>query len=209
MRNIGKSMNHQEGAALAIGLILLLIITLMGYTGMKGTILQEKMAAGLHNRSLANSGSNSALRAGESFLYDLIEITNGVNVRGTPDGRFNNLYSAYDTIEEGQPVVENPVLTSFLEKNWSTAYGTEHSYDFINTPSYNGKLKTLPKYLIHEVVFGGETGVSAAFDESGFGADGSVQRSFIVTGKSQSGDGKSLAMMQSLYTVVAGSGGTN
>ena len=62
---------HQQGAALAIGLILLLIITLSGYVSMKGTILQEKMAIGLHNRALSNNGANSALRGGESFLYNL------------------------------------------------------------------------------------------------------------------------------------------
>ena len=47
MNRQGYKIKNQKGAVLAVGLILLLIITLMGYVGMKGTILQEKMAAAI------------------------------------------------------------------------------------------------------------------------------------------------------------------
>jgi len=77
----------QTGAALVVGLILLLIITLMGYSTMKGTMLQEKMAAGIHNRILAYGGANSALRDGEGFLYNLIDSTNGCLLYTSPSPR--------------------------------------------------------------------------------------------------------------------------
>ncbi len=201
-------MKNQQGAALAVGLILLVIITLMGYTGMKGTILQEKMAAGLHNRTLANSGANSAIRQGENFLYNLVEITNGVDVRGTPGGVFNNLYSLLSDIDDPTSP-KNPVLTDFFQRNWNSSNGTEHNYDFTSA-SGNAGLNAQPQYIIHEVVYGGVgSGRSTDGEEAAKKGSESTQRSFMVTGKSQSGDGNSIALMQSMFTVVTASDATN
>ncbi len=198
----------QQGAALAVGLILLLIITLMGYTGMKGTMLQEKMAAGLHNRSLAYSGANSALRQGESFLYNLVEVTNGVNVKGTPNGSLNDLFTLLADPDDPTSI-QNPVLTEFFQRNWNSTRGTEHGHDFTSIGG-NGALYAQPQYIIHEVLYGESTNDTTSTDDPARGGgDGNRQRSFVVTGKSQSGDGRSIAMVQSLYTVVTGSDATN
>ncbi len=200
--------HKQQGAALAVGLILLLIITLMGYTSMKGTMLQEKMAAGLHNRSLAYSGANSALRQGESFLYNLVEVTNGVNVKGTPNGSLNDLFTLLADPDDPTSI-QNPVLTEFFERNWVSTRGTEHLHDFLSIGG-NGALAAQPQYLIHEVLFGESSNDTTSTDDpASGGGDGNKQRSFVVTGKSQSGDGRSIAMVQSLYTVVTGSDATN
>ena len=144
------SMKKQNGAALAIGLILLVIITLMGYTSMKGTMLQEKMAAGLHNRTLANSGANSALREGEDFLYHLVEETNGVDVVGTAEGSFNKIYSYLLDSDDSTSAI-NPKVTEFMQQNWTSGSGTEHGFDFTVVHD-NAKLKTKPQYLIYELV---------------------------------------------------------
>ncbi|MDJ1140710.1 PilX N-terminal domain-containing pilus assembly protein [Marinicella sp. X102] len=200
-------MNKQQGAALAIGLILLVIITLMGYAGMKGTILQEKMAAGLHNRNLANSGANSAIRQGEFFLYNLVEVTNGVNVRGTPTGEFNDLYTLL--LDPDDPnSAKNPVLEDFFRRNWNSTDGTEHEYDFTGLTG-NAGLKQRPQYLIHEVVYGNETNDSGDAEAPAKAGSQNKQRSFMVTGKSQSGDGNTISLAQSMFTVVTGSDATN
>lgn len=207
MRRNLTSLPKQQGAALAIGLILLVIITLMGYTGMKGTILQEKMAAGLHNRTLANSGANSAVRQGESFLYNLVDQTNGINVKGTPNGVFNNLYSLLTDIEDPTSPM-NPVLVNFLKRNWDSSDGTEHDYDFTAVGG-NGGLNAIPQYLIHEVAYGTATRDSGDADEPAREGVNCKQRSFMVTGKSQSGDGNSISLLQSMFTVVTGCDATN
>lgn len=202
-----SNMKRQQGAALAIGLIMLVIITLMGYTGMKGTILQEKMAAGLHNRSLANSGANSGIRQGEYFLYTLVDQTNGIDVRGTPAGEFNNLYSLL--LDPNDPTSEkNPVLVEYLKRNWNSTAGTEHNYAFTSV-SGNGALKELPQYLIHEVTYGNTTSNSGDAENPATSGSDCKQRSFMVTGKSQSGDGNSISLLQSMYTVVTGCDATN
>lgn len=63
---------RQEGVALVIGLVFLLITTLMAVTAMSGVVMQERMAGNLRNVSIATSGAESALRAGELYLINLI-----------------------------------------------------------------------------------------------------------------------------------------
>ncbi len=196
----------QQGAALAVGLILLLIITLMGYTGMKGTILQEKMAAGLHNRTLASGGANSALRAGEDFLYNMISNTNGVAIQGTPNGSFQNIYSYYQDPEDPTSGI-NPRVSGFLEANFNSIDGTTLSeFDFTAVTEEGASLSTQPQYLIYHInsPTGSSTGTTEFGGGSGAGS-GEEQSSYVVVGKSLSGDGNSIALVNSLYTVVASS----
>jgi|GEM_PF-862366 len=231
MRNITiQKRSQQHGAVLAIGLILLLIITIMGYTGMKGTMLQERMAAGLHNRSLANSGSHSALREGEEFLYNLIENTNGVNVAGTPNGALFNIYSLYQQV--GVPSSgDNAIAAAFKANDWTAIGGTAVSNTNYTTISEEGAALTVqPQYIIQHVrdtdmlasPFGG-VGATAGeatheFGSSGSGGSGSsgsgggggtVQDTYLITAKSRSGDGNSYAIAQTVYTAVTSSSPTN
>lgn len=59
---------HQRGAALVVGLIMLLLLTLIGVAGMKDTLLQEKMAGNARDREIALQAAESALRAAEVRL---------------------------------------------------------------------------------------------------------------------------------------------
>lgn len=199
----------QTGAALAVGLILLLVITLIGYSTMKGTMLQEKMAAGLHNRVLAHGGANSAIRDGEAFLYDLIDSTNGVVIEGTPTGQLFGVYSQYQQI--GNPASGlNAIVESFKENDWSASGGTSHSKDLTATGHINADLKVNPEYVIQHVLYSNSTGngTTEFGGVSGTPSDSAEQKAFLVTGKSQSGDGNSFSIAQSLYTVVTDSSPT-
>lgn len=206
MTNIGA----QQGAALAVGLILLLIITLMGYTGMKGTMLQERMAAGLHNRSLASAGANSALRAAEDFLYNLVENTNGVIPEGTPNGSLQGIYS--QLVDPSDPTSDvNPIPEAFKLRNWNHSNGVEHNFDFTSVNN-NGALAQSPEYLIEEIQVEGGAGLNTQVTGAGGGSGssaGSNLRNYLITGKSLSGDGKTISLVQSTYTVVPSSSATN
>jgi type IV pilus assembly protein PilX len=59
---------HQRGAALIVGLIMLLLLTLIGVAGMRDTLLQEKMAGNMRDREIALQAAESALRAAEAQL---------------------------------------------------------------------------------------------------------------------------------------------
>lgn len=227
-----KSINKQKGAALAVGLILLLIITLMGYTGMKSTMLQEKMAAGLHNKALANLGAHSALREGEKFLYNLIDNTNGVQATGTPNGNLFKIYSMYQ--EVGDPESgKNITVEQFKGNDWTTVSGTETQYSFTGITQKGAALSVEPQYMIQHIrntaqdgsifssggsssngsgtthEFGAGGGSGSGGGGGGSGGSGTNQDTYLITAKSRSGDGNSFSIVESVYTVVTSSSPTN
>jgi type IV pilus assembly protein PilX len=63
-----KSAHGQQGSALAIALVFLLLLTLIGVTAMQTTTLQERMAGNVRDRTLAFQAAEAALRDGEAFL---------------------------------------------------------------------------------------------------------------------------------------------
>ncbi|MBT8112908.1 MAG: hypothetical protein KJO47_04430, partial [Gammaproteobacteria bacterium] len=70
---------QQQGAVLAVSLIMLLLLTMLGITGMQTTSLEEKMAGNTNNLNLSFESSETALRVGEQFLNGLT-----AHVVGTP-----------------------------------------------------------------------------------------------------------------------------
>jgi type IV pilus assembly protein PilX len=67
LRKLGP-VRRQDGAALIVGLILLLIMTVLGVTSMRTTTLQERMAGNLRDTNLAFQAAEAALRDGEQVL---------------------------------------------------------------------------------------------------------------------------------------------
>lgn len=57
---------QQRGMALAISLVLLVVVTLVGLAGMRGTILQERMAGGAYDRETGFQAAEAALMLGAS-----------------------------------------------------------------------------------------------------------------------------------------------
>ncbi|MCG5509823.1 pilus assembly PilX family protein [Ectothiorhodospira lacustris] len=63
-----KSAPCQQGSALIIALVFLLLMTMVGVSALQQTTLQERMAGNLRDRNLAFQASEAALRAGERWL---------------------------------------------------------------------------------------------------------------------------------------------
>lgn len=63
-----KCYKQQSGAVLVISLIMLLLLTLIGITGMQTTSLEEKMAGNMRDKDLAFQAAESALKAAEASL---------------------------------------------------------------------------------------------------------------------------------------------
>lgn len=58
----------QRGVALVVALVLLVVATLIGLAGIRGTNLQERMSANMYDRSLAFQRAEAALRAAEEAI---------------------------------------------------------------------------------------------------------------------------------------------
>lgn len=67
-----QTAHNQQGAALVISLLMLLILTLLGVSGMQGTVLQERMASNTRDRSIAFQAAESAMRDAEAFLNTIV-----------------------------------------------------------------------------------------------------------------------------------------
>jgi type IV pilus assembly protein PilX len=62
------SRHAQRGIALVVALILLVVATLIGLAGARGTLLQERMSANMYDRSLAFQRAEASLRAAEAAI---------------------------------------------------------------------------------------------------------------------------------------------
>ena len=63
-----RDMVGQRGAALIVGLIMLLLLTLVGVAGMKDTMLQERMVGSTRDREVAQQAAEAALRDAEKTI---------------------------------------------------------------------------------------------------------------------------------------------
>lgn len=65
---LSTSPHNARGAALAVSLILLVIITIVGLASIRGTSMQEHMSANMYDRELSFQASETALRTAEALL---------------------------------------------------------------------------------------------------------------------------------------------
>ena len=65
------ALTGQSGAALAVVLVLLLVMTLLGTAVLRNTLLDERMSGNLYDRNLAFQAAESGLREAEQRLQSL------------------------------------------------------------------------------------------------------------------------------------------
>lgn len=182
----------QRGAVLVISLIMLLLMTLIGTTGMQATSLEEKMAGNMRNRNLAFQAAESALAAGESFLATRTVIqlnalnadANAFNCTGA-DGLFPQSGTGCAAV---QPIWDNIV--------WDDK---DNNPNNDNTVLYDGNLATVetnPRYIIENMGCRKADGSVAAV----CGAVGD-NRVYRITARATGGTADAVVMVQSIYEI--------
>ena len=58
----------QQGAALIVSLIILLVLTIIGVQSMESSVMEERMAGNFRDKRMAFEAAEAALKAGEDFL---------------------------------------------------------------------------------------------------------------------------------------------
>ncbi len=58
---------NQRGVALVVVMVLLLVVTLLGLTALRSTLMEERMTANMVDRSLSFQAAEAALREGEAI----------------------------------------------------------------------------------------------------------------------------------------------
>ncbi len=126
---LSNKVKKQSGVVLAISLILLLLLTLIGITGMQTTSLEEKMAGNTRDRNIAFQAAESTLLEAEKF------IQNNTTTAVTYDGS-NGLLDSSDA----EP-------NYFASNTWTSANSAATPSNFGN----NFGLSTDPHYVIKKI----------------------------------------------------------
>jgi type IV pilus assembly protein PilX len=71
---VKKSPPRQRGAALVISLVIMVIMTLIGLSGMRTTTMSEQMAGNYRDQALALQAAEAALRVGENYLRETTDL---------------------------------------------------------------------------------------------------------------------------------------
>lgn len=142
---------HQEGVALVIALLLLVVLTLVGFAAVRGTIIQQKMSSNLYDREVAFQSAEAAMRAAADIVASnpgliarncqaggVVCLTNPFNdpnitaadIHTVPSGTGSGQFVA-GTVATGQPqyVIEN--MGNYADPTSSTGFNqtaNAHNY---------------------------------------------------------------------------------
>jgi type IV pilus assembly protein PilX len=177
--------SRQRGAILFIALILLLVMTMLILASVRGTVMQERMASNLYDRSLAFQAAEAALREAERWVLE----NPPKPAAGTCDGSGNC----------GRQVAgAAPVWT--VETNWASAHSVTDGH---NHQIQIGNLPVPPQFIVEllaenmpEVNLCETTAVDPDAPCYG-GPEGLRYRITARSGK----EGRAVVMLQSVYAV--------
>jgi len=167
-----KKIKKQRGAVLFISLMMLLLMTLIGVSGMQTSILEEKMAGNFKDRNMALQAAESSLRAAEKYLNDtaiLPEFT-GVTL------------GHYLPTSSGEARWDDTII------DWSA-----DTTDVIPYPNSLDSISAAPVYIIEEMPPVNEAGGSL---ETGVVLTNNYYR---VTTRATGGTDTAIVMLQSTY----------
>jgi type IV pilus assembly protein PilX len=143
--------DRQAGAVLIVGLVILLVLTLIGVTAMRSSLLEERMTGNIQDNQVAFQAAEAALRDGELALQQPT----------LPD--FNGTDGFY-----GVPAATDPPRWKTL--NWDSSTAVREYEGFDGAPGSLAGVSV--RYFVEEmplVIGPGESlSVDAPVDEVGF-----------------------------------------
>lgn len=150
--------NTQRGAVLIVALVMLLLLTLISLSSMRGTALQENMASNLRESNISLQAAEAALRAGEKQAHNkfldgslnLLEPTAKISgdyagltdMAETPAYSIVKLASLRTSTEAGVSIDDEGVLVRV------EGSGTGFSLDGNDQPSTQSQLRST--YLVEQ-----------------------------------------------------------
>lgn len=188
---------REQGAVLAIGLIILVVMTLLGVTAMTTTSLENKMAGNLKDWNLAQQAAEAGLRDAEIDIATTGRVTGwtyGVGgckaVTATANQRDGQCISAVgDTVNIWQTI------------DWSNSAAAQYYVKYGNKTGAGSAYTvaqgyaTIPRYIIELVTDKGKPGVSLV------GFESNKTKTFRVTAVGYGGSTQASVMLQSTYSL--------
>ncbi|GJM09034.1 MAG: hypothetical protein DHS20C11_13100 [Lysobacteraceae bacterium] len=133
------STQRQDGVALIVGLLVLIIFAILGVSAMNTTLLQERMAGSFQGSVMAFNASESALRAGETWLLDL----------ECPPPDPSSSDRMWDMQGLDADHASGQIQSFWYDHAWPTGVGATPAFDFAAVTG--STLSSNPRYVIEEL----------------------------------------------------------
>lgn len=196
--SIANSFDRQQsGVVLVISLIMLLLLTLIGLSGMQSTILEEKMAGNMRDRNRAFQAAEAALKDGERHIiaggisgFTGFSADCGAATADTTDNGLCQNGVSGAVVEYNPPVWENP---NVWDTNRSVEYGSRTGARNIDDSNNDGvidispALSAQPRYIIEAVL-----------PRPGIKCDG-TNPCYRVTARAQGVNANTVVVLQTIY----------
>lgn len=206
-----KRPHGQRGAVLVVALVFLILLTLLAISASGRSLLQQRMAGGLHNAQLAEVSAETALRGGEWKLW-----TSTSQLTGTPllcgSGVLAGSCYRYDPANTAVYGPSGTVTKFRTSAAWvSTGAATYNgpsgtvNYTTPGTGYETSRLAKNPVYIIEDMGIELPPGVSGGLHESGVtgsggGGAGSTSRHvYRITARATGGDENTVRMLESTF----------
>ncbi len=178
-----KNINQQCGAVLVISMIFLVVLTLLGISAMRTTVLEEKMAGNYKSCQIAFQSAEAAMRAGEVWLQSQTARPNTSTANQTGSNVW--LLNAPLPLD---PAVKPNWWDDADNSWWTTAtYATEYA------DSMQG-IAANPRYVREE-----QTYLKDSLNV-GIKGDSSGRVFYRVTARGVGATGQTSSILQSTYT---------
>jgi len=178
------SQKHQQGSALLVSLIILVVMTLLGLSGMRTSVMEEKMAGNMRDNELAFQAAEAALRDAEKLIQDNVISTASFDADGS-DGFYDN---------DDSRIWENI--------NWTDADSLV--YDEFDSGTTGVNVSTAPRYVIQHLASvgggagGGKPG-NRGQDNYGQGTGGGTTETFTITARGTGGSDYAVVYLQTTF----------
>ena len=186
---MNKIMTHnpkqQTGTVLAVSLIILLVLTIIGVSGLSTSSLEEKITGNFRDREIAFQAAEAALAYAEKFAKDNITSTSVFNDT-------NGYYAEY----------KGPTSANALDggPNNSGSWWTGSNSQILPTANAVAEVKTQPRFTIE---YRGDIGQDESTDINvgGYGdsTGGGVIASFRITVRASGLSDNTWVVLQSYY----------
>jgi len=209
---------RQRGAVLFVALVFLILLTLLGLAASGNSVLQERMTGGVRNRQLAMLGSESAVRGGETMIWNAPATAN-LSAGGM----------AFPTCLGGapQPCVWDqagvaihklgraPVETFRKSRNWETTGSMAYApvLSGLTGASETASIAVQPRLMFEELGLdrGGLQGtgrMGGSNEQELGGATNPSRRMYRVTARSQGGSGEAAIRLTEIVYSTFSTGGS-
>jgi type IV pilus assembly protein PilX len=181
----------QRGAALIIAMILLLIMSMLAVTSLRGTLMQERMSSNTYDRDLAFQSAEAGLRIGERLAENLAANPAALNELSdcqNPNSA-TGLYLNTDPIKCPQPLWEGSAPGT-PGSYWHDAHGDGSGDDVIHFG--NEKLSLAPYFIVELIAENAPCQINEPDTNT-------ACKRFRVTASSRADEGRARVVLQSIY----------